>query len=362
MADRQPTLRLHATGVYFARWGGRHFYFTKDKAASERAFFDPKGEHPGALVNWVAWRQSRKARRVRSDGPRLRVIDLQERWLDTYAAEGRDDTEAYFRKHTARFIATAGRLYLDELDLALLDAFRTDLHRIRSDTTGRRFAPKTLHHDLSAVKSMIQWGIDRDLCPPINLRAVKLPRLDPPMAPSHSIETIRAMLINARRIDARLEPWIALNYLCLIRPTDTVRLIGCVHGHPKFATWPWQWADVRMPDGELVEHGAILLKSKASHTTRRLRTIVLSDQAKMWLEVAAPWWTTLSSYSSAARHAGVTGGPKLLQKSAAQHLRRLGESEADVDQLLGHEPSGVRRSYLPIELGLLREKASRLTL
>lgn len=352
-----PKLTQHASGVWKVRWGGRDHYFTKDRAESERAFHDPQGEHPGSLIRWSRWRAAKLAKReVEAARSALTVVELAERFLLSYANEDRLETARWFRNHLRRFLLIFGRLRAEELTIGALQAFKTDLLAMRKTDRTPLLAPKTIGHDLTAIKTMLRWAADHELAPVLNLRAVKPPASRPPAPERLTREQVLAWLGKAERADRALACYMALNYLCLARPSEIVRL----------ARHEGRFDPVRMPDCSVHPRGVFVLeRSKTEHRVSFPRHLVMSDEALIWfdsLSMMRDRFNTLNAYSAAVRARSGRSRPKALQKSAAWHLQLAGVDLAEVDLLLGHEPTGVWRSYARREFGVLRQRASLLTL
>ena len=357
MPPQIPQLKQHATGVWFVRWGGRQFYFSNDHQESIERF--QHGDDPGCLAEWLRWQDSKNrlaADRART--PRITMVDLMERFLLTYADDGRDATMQYYRKHLTRFANLYGKLYASELELGALRAFRSDLMRLT-------LSPKTVGHDLNAVKTMLRWAADNELAPELRLRAIKAPFAPAPMPVRLSYQEVLGWMRSAYTHDRRLLPYIALNYLCLMRPSEVVRLINHegqfqpvrVKRRVRGVNGAWKSETMMEPRGVFV-----MERSKTERTSSYPRHVVMTDQALAWFDVAKPVWTRLDSYSPRVRKICGPGGPKLLQKAGAFHLQLAEVEEGDVDLLLGHEPSGVWRHYLKREWTALREKASRISI
>lgn len=352
MATNPPVLKLHKTGVWYVYWGRRQHYFSKDRAASERAFHDPRGEHPGALVNWSQWRSAKLgAREVAAARRKVYVIDVAEQFLSEYVAEGRPETARYFRGHLRRFLSVFGRLRTDELTTGALRAWRSDLMSLRTDAD-KPLAPRTINHDLGAVRTMLDWAATNELAPPLALKVLKKLPAPPPAFERLTREQVRGMIARAEGIDRDLACYLALTYLCVCRPSETVRM---VLGLGRFAA-------VTMPDGSVHPRGVFVLpEHKTARRVTFARHVILTDEALIWLDSVKPRWTRLDAFS--ARSRTVAGfGPKLLQKAACWHLQLAGVDEADIDLIQGHAVPGVRRHYRQAELGRQRVLASRLTL
>jgi dUTPase len=100
-------------------------------------------------------------------------------------------------------------------------------------------------------------------------------------------------------------PWLALNYLAALRPSEVVRLVR--------------------GEGEWIERGLFQPRiSKTFRDGRTPRVYVLSEEAMMWLQHARPEWAHMKAYGTAVRRACGPGLPHPLRHSAAQHLSDLG--------------------------------------
>lgn len=350
MAVNPPQLKLHKTGVWYAYWGGKQHYFFIDRAASEAAFHDPRGDHAGALINWSEWRSARAAAgRVRVRG-HATVIDVAEQWLGTYTAEGRVGTARKFRGQVSRFLSVVGRLRTTELSGPVLRAWRSDL--IGLTAPPRSLAPRTINHDLGAVRTMLSWAAENDLAPALPLGVLRKLPAPPPRFERLTREQVLGMVSMAESSDRDLACYVALTYLCVCRPSETVRIVRR----------EGDFDPVTMPDGRVHPRGVFVLPEHK--TVRRVsfpRHVILSDEALVWLDSARPRWKRLDSFSSVCR--AICGrGPKLLQKAACWHLQLAGVEEEDIDLIQGHAVPGVRRHYRRGELGRHRALASRLTL
>lgn len=356
MPSKQPTLRLHARGIYFVRWGGRDHYFTRSESASHRAFFDPTGAHPGALVHWLRWRETKQAKVIARTGS-LRVAELVKEFLARYFMEGRADTEAYFRHHLRRFTAIFGKFTVDAINVQAIDAFKRDLVHLQI------LKPRTIRHDLNAVKTLWRWGYANGLCPPLMLDTIKPPRIPRSRPEDLPLEVVKRSILGLSREHKSLEPYLAINYLCLLRPSEVMRI---AHGQARISDIP------PMHGHKAIKRGMLMLtEHKTSGTTDTDRVVLVSAEAAKWLPHVRPlpFRSAPSSirdlqnrYAKLCRDAGLAGLPHKLRDSAASHLRALGEPAESVDLLLGHEPSGVLQSYGRPSLALLHRSVSRLTL
>lgn len=330
-------------------------YFGTDAAEARRRFMDPDGAHPGALVHWMRWRED-KRRLALERGAAMSVADLHRAFTDNYHAEGRPQTARYFDKHLRRFLGVFGAMPCREVTEAGLLAFRQDLFALR-------LSPTTIGHDLGAIKTMWSFGMTyhRDQVPPLHLDGIRKPPRRPTPSKTRTPAEIRSLVSEARRACPQLAPWIALGYLCVLRPSETVRL---VLGDGRFEP-------IDDGHGDPIPRGLFVTSSKMERKSHGERVIILTDQALLWLEQArAVWvtgtgrrgvWRTMPSYSAAMRRA-VGVGPSVLRHSAASHLRALGVAEEEVDRLLGHAPRTASRFYGRASWRTLRASAARLSL
>ncbi len=325
MNARTPQLRRHKTGVWFCRWGGRDHYFTKSKRDSQARYLE-------SLKLWAEWRGERNTKRLPLITQSIAVVDVADLFLQAKALERGEATREYYRKHIKRFLLAYGPVRCDMIKAQHLQGLKEDMLR-------HGFAPKTVNHDLGAVKTMLRWAMDFDYMPIVRLEGVKKIPLGPPKVKAVPIEEIKNM---AEQAPETMAPWLALNYLCLMRPSEVIR--------------------VARKEGEWIEDGIYEIENKVGRRTGMHRQVVFSDEALEWFALIEPRWSRLDSYSQAVRDFFGSGGPGRLRHSAATHLHRVGVARGDVDILLGHLPGRVSLTYAPIAWQPLRALAARLTL
>jgi site-specific recombinase XerD len=382
--DFIPVLKRHHTGVHFTTWGGRDRYFTRDVGESQRLF-------ERSLEEYLLWRQQRPDPTPRGA---LTVGQLAVRFLHARREEVDPRTYEYYRKHLSRFVRTWAEAPACRITPMQLQALKTDLLKLG-------YKPATVNHDLGSVKTMFKWGAAVQLIPSIDLSGIPACALEPlipkayprwqvkwmVMAPLQSTgehcltkwaeqatccagaaarpATRGARTDRAKRRDRhqpgcplfargsdpepaappepRLSPWIELQYLAAMRPTEVIKL---VHG-----------------EGAFEEEGIFRLHtSKVSRRTQEPRRIVLTPRALEVLRACEPVWGSLDSYSAAVRRTCGPGGPGPLRHSAASHLLQAGAARADIDLILGHLPPRVSRIYAPVAWQPLRATAARITL
>lgn len=338
MAKRVPKLRQHKTGVWFVRFGGRDHYFTINHDESLQAYTEK-------LSEWVRREETKKKHNTTDN---ITIAELYAAFIDSRAVDVTSWTVSWHRNHLRRFVALWGAFSAGSIDARLLQAFKADLGKLE-------LAPRTQRHDLSAVKAMLQWGVNFEYLAPVNLAAVKPPPLPPPKRRGLPITRIRSIIRLAAGTergtdslsgeplipDSRVAPWLALCYLALLRPMEAVRLIH--------------------REGEFIEHGIFQLSvSKTQARTQMPRCIVLSEQALMWFNSASPHWASLSGFEQAVRRSVGPGLPHPLRHSAASHLLQAGVARAEIEIILGHLPSRVSLTYAPIEWQPLRTSAGIL--
>lgn len=326
MNQRVPKLRKHATGHWFCHWGGRARYFGKDRSKAQGAYLE-------SLEEWAKWRMSRNASRLPPMSKAALVVDIAEKFLVAKQLEGNLDLRRYYTKHLKRFLHAFGPVRADVIRVRHLQGLKDDMLRAQ-------YAPKTVNHDITAVKTMLAWAVDQEIIPSVSLRGAKCMPLGPPPNKALPIDVVGGMIVDASE-DVR--PWLAINYLALMRPSEVIRVVH--------------------DQGEWVEPGIFRLdRGKIDQKARSARHVVFSDEALGWLANCRPIWSRLDSYSSAVRRSCGPGGPHPLRHSAATHLHQQGADRASIDQLLGHMPSRVSLTYVQILWPPLRQIAALLSL
>ena len=343
-----PTLRRHVTGVYFCQFAGTRRYFSIDLEESRKAYRE-------ALREWTIW-QDERATTKKHALHQPRVVDIVRAYLDSRRTDTSPEQHLWARYHLGRFTRTWAALAADDFNARLLQAFKSDLVDMTS-TRGKKLAPKTVNHDIRAVKALFRWASDMGYCREVNLRAVKtvpMPQLArKAITPAHVERIIQTALGELRAVHPKtgkalepnpaIAPWLALNYLAALRPSEVVRL---VHG-----------------DGVWIGKGLFQPRvSKTYRDGRHPRVYIITDEAKMWLQHARPIWNCMKNYGAAARRAVGPGLPHPLRHSAATHLVASGVPRAEVEIVLGHYPRAVSQTYIPVELEPLRASLSRLSL
>jgi integrase len=331
-APKVPALRQHARGYWFCRWAGRNRYFC-------RVADDPDGaqsmpDYLATLEDWRTWRQEKmQTRRIgRKASPLL--VDLAADFMRAKQLERGLPCRQYYAKHLNRALWMFGRYPSD--------MFRAShLHALKEHMLQRRLAPKTINHDLVAVRALFNWACGLELVPSVNLRGVHTMPLGPPPDKSATVAKVRRMIRNT------VEPvrsWLAVNYLAALRPSEVIRIAA--------------------KQGKWIKPGVFVLdKGKMDARSHWPRHCIFSDEALQWVPLLQPVWTRLDSYSQAVREVlGNGSGPGRLRHSAASHLALAGVSDADIEMILGHVPPRLRVTYHQPNWRHLRVEAARLTL
>lgn len=304
-------------------WGGKDYYLGHDEEEAQRAYV----EH---LAQWRDWRDGRVGAKVRYGRSPLTVGQLIDKFLEHKELENGIENRRYYRKHLRRFLIRHHDAHARQIRPKHLADFKLDL-------IDRGYKPKTTNHDLIAVRGMLRWAASLEIIPPIELSGVKNLPVGPTLHRRIPAETVRAAIRDA---DERVRPWLAVNYLACLRPSEVVSVV-----HDR-GTW--------------LEEGVFVLdRGKMDHKVAIRRHCILSECAMGWLEQCEPRWSKLDSYSAAARRSCPIR-PKQLQKCAAQHLRDQGVPRDDVDTLLGHVHSRVSVTYFHEAWPRLREAARRI--
>ncbi len=270
--------------------------------------------------------------------------------------------------------------------VALLESLKSDLARKPA-----LLAPRTINHNLIAVKRMFNWSGGVGLTPTISWRGVRPLPVEDSDPEDLTPRRLFAVMKRVRGMPGgeRVLPWLALNYLCVARPSEIVTLVNEVkrpptprpvtQGSKSLGKKPrndtgavrgggGRFMDIVDPEGNVIHggHRGLYRLGRSKNSWRggaRFRFLVLSPQALAWLDLAEPVWSRLDGYSAAACAAMGTGlGPRVMRDSAATHLRQRGVVQGDVSILLGHAPQGEWPSYARTPWPALLESVSRISL
>lgn len=321
---RVPSFRRHTLGNWMCFWGGKSHYFSQVESVARHQYAD-------SLKDWAAWRESRATGATPARG--ISCEELVNQFLDEKERERGTAARSYYEKHLKRFLWA----YAD----VRADLFRVKhLQGIKTDMLHKKFAAKTVNHDLVAIRGLFGWAQDLEIIPPIRLRGAKNLSLGPPPNKAIDFDVMRAFLAAAPN---PVRPWLVINYLCLMRPSEVVRVV--------------------LGQGEWIEAGVFRLhRGKMDERTRLARHVIFSPLALKWLSYCEPAWSRLDSYSAAARRHVAPYGPGRLRHSAASHLIQAGVDRASVTLLLGHAPARVSLIYAQVAWQPLRAISTRLTL
>jgi len=342
--------------MYYTRWGGNTFYFGPDKDKAELQFYDPEGKHAGALVHWQHLRlRSSAAIKTRNRTNHSRVVDVVEQYLISLEGQAKSDwTLKHNRNHLRRFTNTFGDMYTHELSGEMLEAFGMDLRRLG-------LAPKTIRHDIVAVKACLTHGARRRKVPPEVGAEMLL--LVPPTVPTkdpivHTMFDIALAIAKAHERNARLGISLELQFLTICRASEIVRIS---RGEGEWTPLP-PAAGVQAPARcvlSLADHKMATKTGRPRRIVMNQRSVHLVDKL-LSLSPQPPAWPDLNAYSKAARAAHIGFPPKDLRSSGASHLRWAGVPQADVDQLLGHSTPGVGKNYIQEAWPTLLSSADQL--
>lgn len=334
---RTPTLQVHARGQYFTKWGGRFFYFgTDEKIAAQR--------YAQCLQDWSAWKTEAKAHKVRVSS-RLTFAELVDLFYDARLPDVSDDMRVYYEHHLRRAIQSFGRLPAATITGKYLQSYLTGLRAIVSDRTKKKLGPKTIRHDITAIKAVLNWAMDMEHIPEVRLSAVKPPRQLPKIKKARTIEFIKGLIGKCRSAkEEQLECWIAVNYLAGCRPSELPRLAS------RSGEFLYQGKD-----------GAVYaIVGKMTWKTGEMRHVYLSSEAMIYFNALKPVWKEWRDYSKAVS-AICAGGAHPLRHSAYTHLRAAGVAEEEIALFVGHGRGVVARSYDPTASVLPLRTAARLS-
>ncbi len=330
-----PALRQHSTGQWFTKWGGKHRYFGKDRAIAEELYWE-------SIADWREWRKNKRAaiERQRAIVAGVTVDEIYQRFISDKQRERGAGASEYYTKHLGRFVGLYGSFTVDLIQPEHLHGFKQYMMDATSPATGKKFGPKTINHDLTAIRVMFNWAGGLGLVPPVNLRGVKNLPIGPTIDRTLTRPQVRKMLAGA---PAKVRPWLEINYLALLRPSEVVRVV--------------------QGQGEWLERGVFVLdRGKMDERASIKRHCLFSARALKSLAKCEPHWSRLDSYSAFVRSV-CDHGPKILQKSAAAHLvKHHSATPADVELLLGHTVGRLASTYYHPAWQRLRRLAGQLSL
>jgi integrase len=326
MNTRPPKLRKHASGLYVVRWAGRDRYLGRDPTEAQKRYLK-------SLEEWTAWRTVRNTQRLPPMTQAYTLAEIVARFIEAKELERGPDLRRYYAKHLKRLLHAYGPARADQIRARHLQA-------VKAEMMAAGYAPKTISHDLIAAKAVLTWAAGLEYIPPVMLKGVRTPALGPPPDKSLSVKAVRKWVLGT---PAPLQAWLAITYLGLMRPSETVRVVNA--------------------QGDWAETGVFRLdRGKVDRSARMARHVVFSPEALRWLKQCEPVWSRLDTFSAAVRRECGAGGPHPLRHSAATHLVQAGVPRADVDLLLGHAPPRVSLTYARIVWPPLRRTVARLSL
>ena len=337
---RVPKLRQHRSGHYFVHYAGKDHYLGLDKREAEAKYH----EH---LRDWSDWWKEKRAVREKGRGRgRVLVGEVAKAFLESKQKELTKDGVYHYEKSLAHFLDIYSKQDVNWIR-------PKHLNSAKSDMLYKGRAPRTINHMLNSVRTLMRWAGAMDYVSiPIDFSVIPNVALGPVAHNHASPEVIRSAIAKA---PGQLQAIMAVQYLSLCRPSEILRLVN--------------------EEGNFSETGVFVAsRGKMDRRVAMPRTILLSDEALAWLKCTTPrHYVLLSSYSAAMRgkkhgkyreseEGPFPPGPKVLQKSAAQHLVMKGVPVADIELLLGHYIKRMDFTYFTRHWQRLREQASLLTL
>lgn len=334
---------MHARGQFFCRWGGIDHYFGTDRDKAQPLY-------NASLREWGFWVEQKQQRRARTATSSIRWAALVDLFREAKASDVTDDMLKYYKNHLRRSLQLWGKFPASMIGSQQLQGLKQDLVKLK-------FHPRTISHELGAVKSVLRWGMNFDHIPAVNLDAVKPPRIPLPREKGMRLEAVKSMIDSARKADPDLEPWLAVCYLAACRPSEL----------PRLARKDGRFLSMVKIDGINGKEtgGVYQIEAKTTWQTGEPRHVILSPEAMVYFNAMKPKWTTWQSFSKRVRRDDVcgAGGPHPLRHSAMSHLLQAGVERGKADQVLGHAlPPRVSRTYGPIEWTALVSIAAKLTL
>jgi integrase len=336
---KPPGLHLHKTGQWFVMWGRKFRYLGRDRKVAEDRYLHDERE---GLPAWTRWREQRsQAARSRPHSVSITVLELAAKFTAAIRVETGEERANGLDKHLRRFVASFG------LDTAA-NVRPIQIQSLKDQMIRDSFAPRTINHDLQAVRQMFRWAVRLEYIHPVNLDGVRKERLGEIPDRSLPVTAVQRFICQA---PGQLRAWLAITYLCGMRPSETVRVVR--------------------NQGHWVHRGVFKLDKYKTHRISPVaRHILFTPEALRWLALCEPVWTRLDSFSPAVhRYQTDPDGDPLhdpawtahrLRHSAATHLLARRVPRADVDEWLGHYPGRVSVTYMPMRWLPLRRLGRRI--
>jgi integrase len=344
----RASLRLHASGQYFFRHGGKDHYLGKDEGAAQAAFRAYIAAMEGAKAGGapepvkVARASVAVARPVAPAPESPSVRETAERlwaWADKRRAER---TSAGERHHLAPFLRDFGGRPIDGLRIGELSEWASGLKR----TDGEDYSPVALNHQLQTVRRLLTWAYDAGiLATPYRLATLAPVPLPPPkpkaLKPAKVSEAVTALY----GLNPALGRLYLLAFWAALRPSEVGRVVRR----------DWSRED---SDGSTLPDGCYRLQ--VSKTRKRI--VILTPDAEALL--AGMDERYCAGHESQLNHAvqrarewlGDTLPPiHPMRHSAATAMIDAGVSRDHVEAALGHTLPRVQASYTRHPLTLARE-------
>ncbi|MEN0021505.1 MAG: hypothetical protein AAF747_11560 [Planctomycetota bacterium] len=341
--SQPPRLRRHHRGQFFVEYAGRRHYLGPYEAEARRKYVTK-------LREWSAWKATRDGIELPASAERL-LVDVVSEFLASYEDP---TTRAYWQKHLRRFTALHGGSEFGPLTEPGGGRGRgygvpmTRLVQAMADDLRGTLAPSTIRHDVGAVKRLCSWASARGYGLAVDFRAVETDPVPRSRPTTMRRGAVQRLITDAMRHDPGIAHYIAINYLCCVRPSEVVRLISAVHEldvTPDSGTW--LGARCRMTGKRVTGDVYQLDHHKTAHRGG-MRLIVVTPEARVWLDRAQLYWKRLDGYSAAARAVPTAKwpGPKSLERSAVSHLEARGATWEMCQRALGHALPGATPRYV----------------
>lgn len=334
---RPPKLSLHKSrNVWFVKFRGKFFYFTKHKAESEQRYAVWISEHWTPAV-------SAEIQRKQTRREELGLLELTEAYLSWVRQQHSQKLMKDYRNYLRPLMrygditAVARHLRPSDIDVPLMESLKVDMLKAG-------YAPRSVNHTLKSVSRLLRWGLRMQLLTSApDLSLVTPARVPAPQPQAGSHRDLLRLLYLARYGDPRLVPWLVVNYLACLRPSELPRLVRQASTHGVDSS------------------GVVQIEGKTTYKTGQPRYVLLSEEALSWLHVAEPHWVHWESYSKRVNKICKSGGPRKLRSWGATHLRQAGVPLPDIRTILGHSEGGAVVHYVERDFAAVRHYLDRIT-
>jgi integrase len=331
-----PSLRRHATGVYFWREDGRNVYQGKDAAAAQRAWLERFGSRLSAQPSAAAPQLTQGTGLLPQAAPLavspalpLRTVrDVAEKLESILDAQCTPERARVYRYELAPFVSKFGSRPLAALSAEDLLTYRASLVK--------RYKPWTVNGRLALIRRLLNLSdelgwVER----PFKLRVLKSVPIGETKPKAWTPEQVNARLRKVAETNPNLARMLRLQWLCCLRPFSVPEVV--------FGRGEWEGRGV-----------FVLSRSKTEKQTGERQRVCFSEAALEELKRIEPEYGEGRLYRQACQRAGGFA-PHPIRHSACTALANADVPDELIECAMGHSLGKVKRVYRPQKFQRTRE-------